>query len=322
VAQRPSIRAAILAAIALAGCGGGGAGGPKVPTVRVALDFTPNAAHAGIFAAAERPPSRDRGARIVIREPSSSTDSLKLLLTGRADLAVLDIHDLGLARERGEDLVGVGALVNRQLAAVIAGPGVRRPRDLEGKRVGVTGLPSDDAVLRAVVEGDGGRFDRVRRVTIGFSAVPSLVAGKVAAVTAFWNVEGVALRARGVRTHEFRLDARGGRYPELVLVTTRAELRAHRDRIDRGVTEIGDGEEAAISEPKSALAAIARAGAADPALVHAQYRVIRPAFLTGVQLLPSSLRHWAAFDVRYRILRHPPDLRRTFDTSLVPAMRP
>ena len=57
-----------------------------------------------------------------MRVPSSSTDSLKLLAAGRADMAVVDIHDLGLARERGGDIVGVGALVQRPLAAVIAGP--------------------------------------------------------------------------------------------------------------------------------------------------------------------------------------------------------
>ena len=53
-------------------------------------------------------------------------------------------------------------------------------------------------MLRAVVEHDGGSFERVRRVTIGFSAVPSLIAGRVDAVVSFWNAEGVALRERGV----------------------------------------------------------------------------------------------------------------------------
>jgi NitT/TauT family transport system substrate-binding protein/putative hydroxymethylpyrimidine transport system substrate-binding protein len=302
--------------LALAGCGGGDGGAPRV---RLALDFTPNAAHSAIFVAADPPSTPDRpNIKIEIRQPSSSTDSLELLTTGRADLAVLDIHDLGLARERGEDLVGVGALVNRQLAAVIAGPGIRRPRDLQGKRVGVTGLPSDTAVLRAVVEGDGGRFDRVRQVTIGFSAVPSLVAGKVAAATAFWNVEGVALRARGVRTREFRLDDRGRRYPELVLVATRAGLRAHRDDIESALSALGDGADVAVAEPARAIAAIAKAGQTDPALVRAQFAAIRPALLTGIRLDPAALRRWAAFDVRFGILRRPPDLARAFDTTLVP----
>ena len=116
----------------------------------IALDFQPNAVHAGIYAT-----------DLKIRVPAASTDSLKLLAASRADMSVVDIHDLGLAREAGSDVVGVGALVQRPLAAVIARAGdIRRPRDLEGKRVGVTGLPSDEAVLRAVVENDGGDYDK------------------------------------------------------------------------------------------------------------------------------------------------------------------
>jgi NitT/TauT family transport system substrate-binding protein/putative hydroxymethylpyrimidine transport system substrate-binding protein len=318
VARRPSRRAtAVVAALLVAGCGGGGGG--EEPTVRLALDFTPNAAHSGIFAALQGDRDRAHGVRLSIRQPSASTDSLKLLTTGRADLAVLDIHDLGLARERGQDLVGVAALVQRPLAAVIAGPDVSRPRALEGRRVGVTGLPSDDAVLRAVVEGDGGRFDRVRRVTIGFSAVPSLVARKVAAATAFWSVEGVALRARGVRTHEFRVDRFGApRYPELVIVATRAELRARRGAIRRALAAIADGTRAALRAPGAAASTIARAAQADPSLVRAEYAAIRPALSPPLRLDRRALAGWAAFDVRFGILKRKPDLAKTFDFSLIP----
>ena len=91
----------------------------------------------------------------------------------------------------------------------------------------MTGLPSDEAVLRAVVEHDGGDYDRVKKITIGYSAVPSLIAGRVDAVVAFWNAEGVALRERGVETREFRVDDYGApRYPELVLVVKRQTLEA------------------------------------------------------------------------------------------------
>jgi NitT/TauT family transport system substrate-binding protein/putative hydroxymethylpyrimidine transport system substrate-binding protein len=144
----------------LAGCGGDESGGAQ--PVSLALDFQPNAAHAGVFTAARTGIDADRGLHLRIRTPSASTDSLKLLLSGRADASIIDIHDLGLARERGVDVVGVGAIVQRPLAAVIAKTSVSRPRDLQGRRVGVTGLPSDDAVLRAVVESDGGDFSRVR----------------------------------------------------------------------------------------------------------------------------------------------------------------
>jgi len=59
--------------------------------------------------------------------PGSSPDSLKLLASGRADVAVLDIHDLGLARERGADVVAGAVLVQRPLAAIIARGDIARP---------------------------------------------------------------------------------------------------------------------------------------------------------------------------------------------------
>src|SRR5918999_1425321 len=217
---------AISVSISLAGCGDDG--GRERATL--ALDFQPNSVHAGIYAALREDLDAERDLDLRLRVPSASTDSLKLLAAGRADVSVVDIHDLGLARQEGEPIVGVGALVQRPLAAVIARrEPIRRPRDLEGRRVGVTGLPSDDAVLRAVVEADGGDFDRVERVTIGFSAVPSLIAERVDAVVSFWNAEGVALRQRGVPTREFRVDDYGApRYPELVLVTEARTWREER----------------------------------------------------------------------------------------------
>ena len=142
---------------------------------------------------------RDAGVDLTIHEPGESTDAPKLLAAGRTDFAILDIHDLGIARERGLDVVGVMPIVQRPLASVIArgdGP-VRRPRELEGHTVGVTGLPSDEAVVDSEVSADGGDPAGVHRVTIGFNAVSALAAGRVDAATGFWNAEGVALRRTG-----------------------------------------------------------------------------------------------------------------------------
>src|SRR3954468_3244087 len=192
--------------ILLAGCGSS-SDSDSPPTLRLALDFTPNAAHAPIYTAVRTGADRRHGIRLRILGPGTGTpDSLKLVTSGRADVGVLDIHDLGLAAERGADVEGIGALVGKPLAAVIARAGIKRPRDLAGKTVGVTGLPSDVAVLNAVVSGDGGNFSSVKQHTIGFSAVPQMIARKVDAVTAFWNAEGVVLHVRGKKTSDFTVD--------------------------------------------------------------------------------------------------------------------
>jgi len=294
----------VLAVVAcLAGCGGDdGGSGPGRGTL--ALDFQPNPVHAGIYAAHN----------LRVRVPAASTDSLKLLAAGRADMSVVDIHDLGLARERGSDIVGVGALVQRPLAAVIArGSDVRRPRDLEGHRVGVTGLPSDAAVLRAVIEHDGGQFERVRRVTIGFSAVPSLIAGRVDAVVAFWNAEGVALRERGVKTREFRVDDYGApRYPELVLAVTRETLEKRAELVDSMLAELRAGTRSALRHREATIQELVRVSGADEPLVRAQFDSVAPALRPPLRLDRAALEGWARFDSRFGILREAPDVQRAF----------
>ena len=246
--------AAVLLGIALVGCGGDGAepGAPEGATL--VLDFQPNAVHAGIYAAQANGDFEDEGIDLEIREPSSTADGAKLLETGRADFAVMDINDFGIARERGLDLVAIAAIVQRPLASVIARDRdqIRTPADLAGRTVGVTGVPSDDAVLDTVLR--SARIDpgEVDRVTIGFNAVAQLAAGKIDAATAFWNAEGVQLGELGIPTREFRVDEFGApRYPELLLV---AVAGTHGDELaPRMIEALSDGYEVLARSPEDAL---------------------------------------------------------------------
>jgi len=308
----------------LAGCGGAsdGADRPNEDAVLL-LDFAPNAVHSGIYLATARGYDVAEGVRLQIRKPSASTDALKLLQAGRADLAILDIHDLGLARQRGRDLVGVMAVVQRPLAALLAQPEISRPRELAGRRAGVTGLPSDDAVLRSVVAGDGGDPDRVRATTIGFEAVKALLARRVDAATAFWNVEGVALKRRRGDIREFRVDDFGApAYPELVLCVTRATLEERAPLVRAAIRALQRGYGEAQADPESAVSALREAARGlDRAELNAQMDAVAPAFTAGArafgELRPDVLRAWAEWDLRFGILERPIDPERAFDTGLV-----
>jgi putative hydroxymethylpyrimidine transport system substrate-binding protein len=315
-------RLLLVALLALAGCGTSGEERPN-ETARLLLDFTPNAVHAGIYVASSRGFDEAEGVKLEIRKPGASTDALKLLQAGRADMAILDIHDLGIAREKGLDLVGVMALVQRPLAAVLAQPAIRTPKDLEGKRAGVSGLPSDSAVLRSVVQGAGGDPDRVRETTIGFEAVKALLARRIAAATAFWNVEGVALHERRPGIREFRVDDYGApSYPELVLTVTRATLEDHPSLVKATIRALQRGYTQTQNDPESAVSTMLdREPGLDRAALSAQLDAVAPAFTAGAaefgQLSPARLRQWAAWDVRFGILKAPIDVSRAFDTTLV-----
>ena len=313
---------ALLAAVCFAlggpGCGGDGAepGAPKRATL--VLDFQPNAVHAGIYAALARGYYQDAAIDLDLREPSASTDAPKLLEAGRAQFAILDIHDLGIARERGLDVVGVAPIVDRPLASVIAGDRteVRRPRDLEGRTVGVTGLPSDEAVLDSVLAADGGNPAAVDEVTIGFQAVSSLAAGRVAAATAFWNAEGVALRRQGIPIRVFRVDHYGApRYPELVLATTRTILHDEPELVRSLVEATARGYSLAVDQPPIALDdLLAGASGLDRDEQGAQLNALLEAhaFAPGGQFRPATLAAWSRWDAAHGILERPIEVNRAF----------
>jgi putative hydroxymethylpyrimidine transport system substrate-binding protein len=311
--------AALLAAALLltgaAGCGGSGAepGAPVGATL--VLDFTPNAVHSGIYAAKRQGYYKDEGIDLTVHQPGESTDAPKLLEAGRTDFAILDIHDLGIAREHGLDLVGVMPLVQRPLAAVIVGgrSGVKRPRELEGHTVGVTGLPSDEAVVDSEVSADGGNPAKVKRVTIGFNAVSSLAADKVDAATGFWNAEGVALQRQGVPIRIFKVNQYGAPpYPELILTTTRKTLNSDPGLVRSMVKATRRGYEFTVDQPKQGLGdLLAEVSSLDRGDQKAQLQALLPD-LHPDPFNRSVLRVWAGWDLEHGLLTRPLNVNAAF----------
>lgn len=310
-----ALLAAVLVLAGVAGCGEDGAEPGAPQGASMVLDFTPNAVHAGIFTALAKDFYKDAGIDLKVQAPGESTDAPKLLAAGRVEFAILDIHDLGIARERGLDLVGVMPVVNVPLASIIAradGP-IDRPRELEGRTVGVTGLPSDEAVVDSEVSADGGDPAAVQRVTIGFNAVATLAAGKVDAATGFWNAEGVALRQQGVPVRIFKLGDYGAPgYPELVLTTSRATLDRDPKLVASVVKATAGGYAIAVEDPAAALDALL---AANPTLDRADQQAQLAALgkdLKPQPFDPRVLSEWSRWDVSHGLLSEPVDIDAAF----------
>jgi ABC-type nitrate/sulfonate/bicarbonate transport system substrate-binding protein len=326
--RRPHFReviAAALSAVALAACGTQ-ATGRGVKSASLVLDFTPNAIHAGIYTAIARRYDLRNHVRLDVIVPGASTDAISLLLGERANFAILDIHDLAIARQAGKPLVGVMAVVERPLAAVVAAPRIRSPRDLTGQTVGVTGDPSDLAVLRSEVAGAGGNPARVRTVTIGYSAVADLLSGRVAAATAFWNDEGLTVQQARPGFHVFRVEQYGAPpYPELVLCATQQTVNRDPALVRGVVHALVDGYEAVLRDPRAGAAALeSQVSGLSPRLVKEQLAGELPAFRPAGggpvgALVPATLRSWARWEVRFGIVRRRPDVGQTFTQRFLPA---
>jgi ABC-type nitrate/sulfonate/bicarbonate transport system substrate-binding protein len=315
-----ALLAAVLLVAGLAGCGSDGAepGAPKGASL--VLDFTPNAVHTGIYAARAEGFYDEAGVDLQIHQPGESTDAPKLLAAGRTDFAILDIHDLGIARERGFPLVGVMPLVQRPLAAILSrtATGVVTPGGLVGHTVGVTGLPSDEAVVASEVRAEGADPAAVHEVTIGFNAVSALAADKVDAATGFWNAEGVALKMLGVPIETFKVDEYGApSYPELILTTSVKTLEDEPQLVREVVVATRRGYAFTVNHPDKALDDLLEADTAlDRTEQEAQLRVILP-ILAPVSFNPQILRQWAAWDLKNGLLEHKLDVKAAFDLAPV-----
>jgi putative hydroxymethylpyrimidine transport system substrate-binding protein len=311
--RRAGALAACVAAVAVisaCGDGDGGAAGRDATLERstratLVLDFVPNAVHTGIYCALERGYYERDNLELEIVEPTSTSDTLKLIDQGKAAFGLADGIDVGQQIDRGLDAQGIMAVVQRPLGGVItlAEAGIRSPAELEGRTVGVTGVPSDEAVLDTVVEGDGGDPAEVDRVTIGFNTVPALQGGRVDAITGYPPADGTSLEQRGDAVRSFMLDEWGGpRYPGLVAFSTRERIDRDPKLMRAFVDATVRGYEDTLHDPEGCLdALLGQVPELDEELAAAQLDAYLPLFDSGAA--PYGTLRPAAVEELTRFLR-------------------
>ena len=211
----------------------GGWGGESASTATPRGDarprFVPGPVHAGIYEAIAKGYYEDEGIDLRMIEPTSTADTLKLIDAGKADFGIADGIDVATQISDGRGAKGEMAIAQRPLGGVItlAESGFDSPADLEGRTVGVTGVPSDEAVLDTMVDADGGDPDAVDKVTIGFNGVANLESGKIDGFTGFIPADGVQVETDGYPTKSFAPDEYGDLdYPGLVVFSTEEEIAA------------------------------------------------------------------------------------------------
>lgn len=237
--------------------GGETTGGTQQATL--VLDFVPGPVHAGIYRALEQGYYEDEGIELEIIEPTSTADTLKLIDGGKAQFGIADGIDVASQIVDGRGAKGIMALTQRPLGGLItlAEDGYESPADLEGATVGVTGVPSDDAILETVISDSGADPASVEKVTIGFNGVQNLENGKVDAFTGFIPADGVQIEVDGFETQSFPLDEYGGpQYPGLVVFSTEEQIEADPELMQGFVSATIKGYEEVIEDPQVGLDAL------------------------------------------------------------------
>jgi putative hydroxymethylpyrimidine transport system substrate-binding protein len=300
---------ALLALVLLAGCGEksdtGTAGSGRTEPFTVMLDWFPNADHAGLYAAQTSGAYQRAGLDVKFVTPSDAATPLKLVQAGRVDLAISYEPDILLARDQGADVVGVGALVQKPLTALmsVGDKGITRPQQLAGKTVGTAGIPYQSAYLKTILAKAGVDPGSVKEVNVGFKLTQAMLAKKVdATIGAFWNVEGIQLQQAGRKPKIERIEDLGvPTYDELVLAARRADLdEAGASRVRRFLQATARGYRLVQSDPAAGVDALLKA---DPDLEReptaASVRATLPVFFPAGKDDPYGWQdpvQWAAYE--------------------------
>jgi len=240
-----------------------GASGPTSAapaTLNVELDWVPNPDHVGLYYAQDKGYYTDAGLTINFRQPSNAADPIKLVALGKVDLAITYEPEMFYGQENDLPAMAVATVIPVPLNSLIVNPDepITSLSEMNGKTVGVTGIPSDDAFYTTMLKTAGLTDSEVPKVNVGFNLVPSILSNKVDGIIGgYQNVEAIQIEQEsGTKPSVFPADQLGvPSYAELVIAANSDRLSSdpeYADAVRRFVAAVMKGTDGAIANPDDA----------------------------------------------------------------------
>lgn len=183
---------------------------PGLTKMTLALDWTPNTNHTGIYVAKQKGWYREQGLDLQILPYSSSVSPDTLISTGKADVGISSTESIVADKATNQPVVSIAAILQHNTSALVAlaDSGITRPRDLDGKTYGGFGSPYEEAVVSAIIKKDGGKGN-FKNVTLDVGAMDALKARRIDFVWIFMGVEGVQAEQEGIKLNAFSITQYG-----------------------------------------------------------------------------------------------------------------
>lgn len=236
-----------------AGASGGSGSGPAPVTVTLALDWTPNTNHTGIYVAQQLGYFKAAGIDLTI-VPYGSTAPETLVSTHKADFGISYQDGLTEAAATGGDITSVFAITQKTdvVIGVRADSGITSPKQLDGKTYAGYGSPLEVPMLRYVIKQAGGTGS-FKDVTLNTDAYQALYAGQAdfALPEPTWEVIQAKLVGKPLTT--FDLSAYG--FPAIysaLIATSHQYLNEHADVARRFLGAVLKGYQYAAAHPTEA----------------------------------------------------------------------
>lgn len=175
--------------------------------VTFVLDWTPNTNHTGLYVAKEKGYFKDAGLSVEIVQPPEDGAAV-LVASGKAEfgMSFQDSMAPALVGENALPITAVAAVIQHNTSGIISrkGEGMDSPKGLEGKKYATWDSPVEKAMIKDVVEADGGDFSKVEMIPSTVTdEVSALKTKSVDAIWIFYAWAGVKMEQVRLKTDYF-----------------------------------------------------------------------------------------------------------------------
>ena len=297
----------LVLALVLAGCGQGAPAGSAAPTaerapIRIALDWTPNTNHTGLYVAQQEGWFEQAGLDVQF-VPYNNTPPDTLVGSGAAEFGISFQDSFTYAKAGGADIVSVMAVLQHwatQIAVRADRTDITSPRDLDGKIYGGFGAAYEVPKMQAVIK-DAGGTGRFENVVLGTAAYEALYAGQVDFTEPFVAWEGIEAELRGQPLKTFDYADYG--FPDaynVVLIGNGTWLQDHPDQAKAFVQAAQRGYQLGADDPARGAELLEKANPGafpEPELVARSQRMLSERYLRDESgdVGPQTLEKWTGF---------------------------
>jgi NitT/TauT family transport system substrate-binding protein len=243
---------------------GAGAETLEHPNVKLSLDWAFQGPESVFTLPADRGYYKAEGLNVTIDRGTGSTETVLRVASGAYDFGWADISSMIQynAENPGKALIAVYVTGDNSPLAVlsVAGRGIAKPKDLEGRTLGAAAGSSARALFDAFADGAGIDKAKVAWKTMsGQLREPMLVRGEVDAVAGFTTSSILSIRDLGVKQgdivvmpyNDYGLNLYG-----TAVWTTPAFAKANPKTVAAMVRAINKGLKDAVADPKAAVASL------------------------------------------------------------------
>lgn len=180
--------------------------------LKIALDWTPNTNHTGLFVASVMGFYEECGLNLEIISPANDDYSVtpaKKLERHEVDFAVVPTESLFslLLKENKADVKGIYAILQEDTSAIVTlkSSGITRPKELDGKIYASFKARYEDKIVQQMVINDGGRGEFIIEYPEKLGIWETILAQKSDASWIFKAWEGIEAQMQDIELNEFSL---------------------------------------------------------------------------------------------------------------------